>query len=338
MGVFLIPKNHEYIRQLKKYLEKRGVRVIVLKPFHYSSITNVFRMIYFGLRDYKIIHVHWLYIFPFSFVMKWFYFFCKSLGLKIIWEMHNILPHGYTEKDRKDSLWFYEKADAIIFHSTDDIQRAQDILGTRLHKLHTVIPHGNFNESYENTISKLEARRRLEIGNNTQVILCFGFIRRNRGYEYLIEAVKKMDNVVVIIAGKIHDKDVYENLLDSKKFMPQLRLFVNWIPDNEVQVYFNACDIVVLPYTDITTSGVVPLAYAFSRPVITSSIGGLKDIVNEHTGILVPPMAVEHLHDAIKRIFTMDYEEMGRQARKYSEENFSWDANAEKIVELYRCV
>ena len=335
INVFLIPRNHEYIKQLKQHLERLGVGVILLKPFHYSSFSNLAKMIFFRLKGARVIHVHWLYIFPFRFVMKGFYYFCKGLGMKIIWEMHNILPHGYAENDKKDSKWFYEKSDGIIFHSRHDIQRAKDTFGTSMNKPHIVIPHGNFNESYENKISKKEARERLAIPADNRVILCFGFIRKNRGYEYLIEAIKDMRHTTVVIAGKLQDKDVCKTLLNYEKTVPHLRLYIKWIPNEEVQLYFNACDIVALPYTDITTSGVIPLAYAFSRPVVTSDIGGLQDIVNADTGILVPPRDAEALKNAIDRIFNSDFAGMGENACEYARKEFNWESNARKIREFY---
>jgi glycosyltransferase involved in cell wall biosynthesis len=336
--IFFIPKNHEYVRRLRQHLEKAGISLVLLKPFHYSSLTNLVKIVFFRLKGYRIIHVHWLYIFPFGFVMKGFYYFCKSLGIMIIWEMHNILPHGYAESDKKQCRWFYEKSDAIIFHSGHDIQRAKDLLGTNTDKIHTIIPHGNFNESYENTISKEKARNNLNIPDNSRALLCFGFIRKNRGYEYLLEAVKDMENTIVVIAGKLEDKEVYRNLLAYEKRLPQLRLFVKWIPDEEIQYYFNASDIVVLPYTDITTSGVIPLAYAFSRPVITTNIGGLRDIVNDDTGIIIPARDVEALRNAIENIFSRNLSAMGKCAYEYSRKEFNWERNVQKIKELYELV
>lgn len=333
--VFFIPKNHEYVRRLKHHLEKAGVSVVLLKPFHYSSFTNLLKIVFFRLKGYRIIHVHWLYVFPSGFVMKGVCYFCKGLGIKVIWEMHNILPHGYGENDKKNCQWFYEKVDAIIFHSGHDIQRAKDLFNTDTDKIHTIIPHGNFNGSYENTISKKEARRHLNIPDNDRALLCFGFIRKNRGYEYLIEAVRDMKNITVVIAGKLEDKDVCEKLLAYEKRLPQLRVFVKWIPDEEIQYYFNACDIVVLPYTDITTSGVIPLAYAFSRPVITTNIGSLRDIVKDDIGIIVPTKDVEALRNAIEKIFSMDYGAMGRYAYEYARKEFNWESNSRKIKELY---
>jgi len=336
--VFFIPRNHEYVRRLKQHLEKAAVSVVLLKPFHYSSLANLLKIIFFRLKGYRIIHVHWLYIFPFGFVMKGFYYFCKALGIKVIWEMHNIVPHGYGENDKRNCRWFYERSDAIIFHSRHDIQRAKDLFNTDTDKIHTIIPHGNFNGSYENSISKKEARKRLNIQDNNRVLLCFGFIRKNRGYEYLIDAAKDMRDTIVMIAGKSEDKDVCQKLLAYEKRLSQLRVFAKWIPDEEIQYYLNACDIVVLPYTDITTSGVIPLAYAFSRPVITTNIGGLNDIVNDETGIIVPAKDVGALRNAIENIFSRDLLAMGKCAYEYSRKELSWESNAQKIMELYELV
>jgi len=333
--IFMIPKNHEYIRRLKSSLEKINIKVKILKPFHYSTFTNIAKILLCRILEYKIIHIHWLYIFPYSSIMRLFYYFCRTLDIKIIWEMHNILPHYYNEADRRNSQWFFERADAIIFHSENDVIRCREILKTNKIKNNIVIPHGNFNGSYENKITKKEARKILGIPEWKKVILCFGFMRKNRGYEYLIEATKNIDEYIVIIAGKIEDKEVYESLLEYKKSATNLMIFAKWIPDSEIQIYFNACDVVVLPYTHITTSGVIPLAYAFLRPVIASDIGGLKEVVKENIGILVPPADVYALKNAIEKIFKMNLEEMGKAAFEYAENELNWRSNAKKIRDLY---
>jgi D-inositol-3-phosphate glycosyltransferase len=338
MKVFLIPLNHEYIKQLKFHLEQLGVQVVLLKPFHYSSLSNLIKIIAFSTRGFKVIHVHWLYVFPFNFIMKGFSALCKALGIRIIWEIHNILPHGHTDRDRVSSRWFYERVNGIIYHSRNDIQRTKEILCTDLDKPCIIVPHGNFNESYPNTITRESALKRLKIQESERVILCFGYIRKNRGYEYLVEAIKDLRQTTVIIAGKILDRDVYHLLQEHEKVLSHLRLYGKWIPDEEIQWYFNACDIVVLPYTDITTSGVIPLAYAFSRPVITSDIGGMKDVVTLDTGILVPPKDVAALRMAIDDIFTQDFRSMGKRAHAFANKEFSWDVNARKLKEFYTAI
>jgi glycosyltransferase involved in cell wall biosynthesis len=270
--------------------------------------------------------------------MKAFTYLCRGLGIRIVWEMHNILPHGGADRERESSRWFYEHADGIIYHSRSDVRRAKETLGTDVDKPHIVVPHGHFNESYPNTITREAAREKLSVPAHDRVILCFGFIRRNRGYEHLIEAVRDMERTTVIIAGKLEDRDVYETLERHARTLPHLRLHGGWIPDGEIQWYFNACDVVVLPYTDITTSGVIPLAYAFSRPVVTSDIGGIRDVVNADTGILVPAGDAASLKKAIDRIFAMDPVAMGRRAYVFAKQEFDWDANARKIREFYELI
>jgi glycosyltransferase involved in cell wall biosynthesis len=249
-----------------------------------------------------------------------------------------MLPHQYKESDISNSKWFYEKVDAVIFHSQYDKERSKELLETALDKIHIVVPHGHFNKIYENIISKKEARKILGLPEDRRIIFCFGSIRQNRGYEYLIEATRNMEDTVVIIAGNAEHKNVYKKLLDYERTISNLRLFIKWIPDKELQLYFNACDIVVLPYTHITTSGVIPTAYAFSRPVVTTNIGGLKDVVNENTGLLVPPGNTEALRNAIEDIFKMDFETMGRYAYEYSKKKFDWELIAHKIKELYTSI
>ncbi len=331
----MIPKNHEYIKILKNTLESMDIEIQLLKPFHYSSLINIGKMFWFRLKDFTIIHVHWLYVFPFSVVMKAFIYFCGFFGVRVIWEMHNIVPHNFNSNDAKNSKWFYEHANGIIFHSANDISRSKEMLGTDKDKKHIIIPHGNFNQSYENKISQKEARKTLQIQDDKKVILCFGFIRENRGYEYLIEATDNLLDTVVLIAGKVFEKKIYQKLLDVSRRRENVKVFGKWIPEDEVQIYFNACDIVVLPYSHITTSGVVPLAYSFSRPVITTDIGGMKDIVNEKTGILIPAKDAGALRKAIEELFSLDFKEMGKHSYEFAEKELNWALNGRKIRDFY---
>jgi len=67
--VIMIPHNHEYILRLKKTLEKENVIVSLLPPFHYATPYNFLKVLFLRLFGYRIIHIHWVYVFPFSFLM-----------------------------------------------------------------------------------------------------------------------------------------------------------------------------------------------------------------------------------------------------------------------------
>lgn len=332
----MLPENHQYVKRLAKAYQENDMDVVYLKPFHYSSIMNILKIISYRLQGYRIIHVHWLYSFPLILVMRFFCLFCKMLNIKIVWEMHQILPHHPKKSDIKKYSIFYKNVDGIIYHSENDKSRVKEILHVNENKINTIIPHANFNDSYLNNITMEEARLRLGIEQNVRVILCFGFFRKNRGYEYLTDATKDMNNTIVLIVGNKQDKETYNKLKEFEKEYEYIRLIVGWIPDNDIQIYFNASDIVVLPYTEIYTSGVVPLAYAFSKPVITTDAGNMKEVVNEKTGILIKPGNSIELRDAIEDLFSKDYKAMGMYAHSYAEHEFNWDNNAGKIKKLFK--
>jgi beta-1,4-mannosyltransferase len=335
--VLMLPKNHEYIKQLTDHLQLRGVESQCLKPFHWATPENVLQMIICSRKGYGLIHVHWLYVFPLFGIMKAFWVLCKVLGYKLVWEMHNILPHGYVESDKKIARWFHDHVDGIIYHSRTDIDKARKALALRRWKPHIIVPHGNFNESYENTVTKSEARRRLRLPERGKVVLCFGFIRENRGYDILLQATENLLDVDVVIAGKMEHVQVFKDIKAAKRNRKNLHLFEGWIADNEIQLYFNACDIVVLPYTEITTSGVIPLSYAFARPVIVSNIGGMRDVVDESTGILVEPGNPTDLRNAIDVMFKQkNIDEMGKAAQAFALDNFDWNKISKTIKRFYK--
>lgn len=332
--VVMIPCNHEYIRKLKDSLADKNVEVKLLKPFHYSTPLNFVKLLLRRISGFNIIHVHWLYIFPFPFMMKVFCAYSKFLGYKIVWEMHNIVSHSGKKRDYAMSKWFFEYCDGIIYHSQSDATRAPETLDCAPKVNCAIIYHPNFIGVYKNDVSKKDARRALGIPQDVKTLLCFGQIRANRGYEYLIDAIDGIDDLTLIVAGEVIDRQTYKYIRDHFD-NDRIKVFAKWVDNDEVGVYFNACDVVVLPYSEITTSGVIPLAYSFSRPVIVSDIGGVGEVVKDKYGALVAPCDVKALKNAITKIFESNYDEMGKSAFTFAEEKLTWDAAAEKVNALY---
>lgn len=335
LKVLMIPGDHEYVRGLTRALHAQGVQVRHLMPFHYAAPLNILLMLYYRLRGFKLIHVHWLYVFPFNFGMKIVSAYAKILGYRMIWEVHNIVAHKGTKRDIACSKWFYDFADGLIFHSRADEERTKTMLAV-FEKTHKAFAyHSNFIGSYPNTMSREEARSLLRIEPGEKVLLCFGQIRKNRGYGHLLKAIETLDDTVLLIAGEVKDAELYKELsknADGKK----MRLFGKWIKGEELETFFNACDLVVLPYTEITTSGVVPLAYSFSRPVVVSGIGGIKEMVPPEIGALCLPGDSDSIREAVLEVLARDTEEMGRKAYAFAKEKLSWEKAAIETKRLYK--
>ena len=183
--------------------------------------------------------------------------------------------------------------------------------------------------------------KKIGLGEQEQVLLFFGFVREYKGLKHFIAAlpqiVERLPKVHLLIVGDFgKDKQEYLELIAQNKVEKFLSIYDGYIPDQEVEQYFAASDLVVLPYESATQSGIVQIAYGFERPVIATNVGGLPDVVlNEKTGYLVPPKNPGALAEAVVRFFEEHKaEEFAENIRKEAS-RYSWDRMRENICLLW---
>jgi glycosyltransferase involved in cell wall biosynthesis len=186
-------------------------------------------------------------------------------------------------------------------------------------------------------IAKAEAKAKL--GLECNLILFFGFVRQYKGVVYLLQAMPKVlrrVDVHLLIVGEFWDNIApYTELILELGIHHAVTVVDRYIPNEELGLYFSAADVVVLPYVDATQSAVVPLAYAFERPVITTRVGGLPDVVFDgETGILVPPGDSEALAQAIVRFFLSEPNREWADAIVRYRYEFSWERLVETVEEV----
>jgi glycosyltransferase involved in cell wall biosynthesis len=208
-----------------------------------------------------------------------------------------------------------------------------------------VIPHGNYN-FFLQWKGSTGASRHFDffLTPHTFVVLFFGIITKNKGLIHLIRAfqtvVRKIPNVKLLIAGEPYeDVSRYLQEIQHRELKDNIITDFRYIPIQEIPGYFERADVVVLPYIDTTVSGIIPVAYAFGRPVIVTNCGGLPEQVeHEKSGIIVPPGDEEKLAEAIIRVL-QDQKlrtEMGKYASWVAEHKNSWEEIAKQTVELYQ--
>lgn len=239
--------------------------------------------------------------------------FGESLLVKINWGIARFLSE--------------RSVDAIIVHG----EKLKNILisrGISDDKVQ-VIPHGDYS-----FYCKWDMCPQTE----EKSILFFGLIREYKGLDYLLKAIpivnESVKDVQYIIAGD-GDLQQYNSLFyDDINY----DIYNYFIPDEEVASFFQRASIVVLPYTDASQSGVVPIAYAFKKPVIVTNVGSIPEVVdNGKTGIIIPPKDVESLAEAIIHLLVNDdlRNQMGENAYHKMKNDLSWSSIAHKTVELY---
>jgi glycosyltransferase involved in cell wall biosynthesis len=213
----------------------------------------------------------------------------------------------------------------------------------------TVIRHPINNAFPDTGLTPSEAKSRLGIGDTDKTILCFGRIKPYKGIDYLLPAFRKLaaedGRYRLIIAGEVQKGN--ESYLDSLvQAIPlelergQVILKTQFIPDEDMEVYLKAADVLVLPYKEIFQSGVLFLAYSFGLPVVATDVGSFREeIVEGRTGFLCRPGDPAELAKAIETYFASDLfrnlKICRQDVKDYADANHSWHAVAELTRNAY---
>lgn len=263
-----------------------------------------------------------------------------KLGLRkcpILLVCHNVYPHERFPMDKFLTRLVLKQADYYLVQSQKD---EADLLGIIENAKYRRVVHPTYGVFNMSGIDRYEARKKLKISQSDPVILFFGFVRKYKGLHHLLRAMpeiaSRMPHIKLLIAGDFgEDKEEYLNEIETYAISESVILKEGYCPDKEVELYFLASNLVVLPYEEATQSGIAQIAFGFRRPVVVTDVGGLPEIVTEgRTGYIVPPLNPKALADAVIRFFTEKKEEefsvnIGREERR-----FSWEKMTQEIEEL----
>lgn len=299
--------------------------------------------IYIKRNKYTLANIEWAVI---PQIDIFFIRFLKKAGIKTALITHNLPSHPvYNGKDiwKRYMKKICQEVDLLI--SLTEMTREIFIkeTGVKRDKIRAVY-HGNFDIFRTgNYNSSMQAREELGIPYESDVILFFGIIWHYKGLEYLLKALKiavsKKKNIKLLIAGRLFTSS--EKLYEDEEFSAlQGHLIVHpkFIPMVDVEKYFIASDVVVMPHVHNLHSGQHHLAYTFRRPVIATACGDSLEIIKEgKSGFLVPPEDEKALAEAIIKFFNLDSEkrrEMNQYCGMLSDRN-SWEKIAHNLIETY---
>ena len=299
----------------------------------------------------KILHILWNN--KFEYLDRTLLMLCYKLrGKKIVLTAHNV---NQARRDSGDSLLNrftlkiqYRLADHIFLHTQKMKTELLEDFGVRECAV-TVIRHPVNNAFPDTELTPAEAKRRLDVGDDERTILFFGRIRPYKGIEHLLTAFQQLAtgaaNYRLIIAG--------EPKKGSEKYLNEIRrtvsrefyrgkviLKVRFIPDDEMELYLKAADVLVLPYREIFQSGVLFLGYSFGLPVVATDVGSFREeIIEGRTGFLCKPDDPSDLANALETYFKSDlYRDLKNrrlEIKDYAHRHHSWEAVGELTRNAY---
>ena len=268
----------------------------------------------------------------------WLLMIVLGKRIKKLFICHNVFPHERFPMDRQLTKMTLKKGDCYIVQSKQDEEDLKTIIRNPAY-VRTV--HPTYNTFKVEGISKEQARELLGIRPEDKIMLFFGFVREYKGLKHLIRAMpvikEKISNIKLLIVGDFGDnKQSYLDLITENNVRDVIDIYDGYIPDREVEKYFAACDLVVLPYESATQSGIVQIAYGFEKPVIVTNVGGLPDVVMDaKTGYVVEAGKPEAIAEAVIQYFKEDKEEEFTQNVRREAYRFSWERIVEKIEDWF---
>ncbi len=275
----------------------------------------------------------------------------RLLGKAIVLTAHNV---NAGKRDSNDS-WLNRLSLKIQYHLSDHIflhtngMKSELISEFRIPESKvSVVPFGINNTVSNTNLSSAEARRQLGVSETDKALLFFGNIAPYKGLEYLIAAVSELlerdRSYRLLIVGKPKGPESYwdkvRRTIASSGIGDRVSEKIEYIPDDETELYFKAADVLILPYVHVFQSGVLFLGYSFGLPAIAADVGDLKEeIIEGDTGFVFKPKDSSDLAGRIDNYFNSDLfhnlETRRLEIKAYANERYSWDKVAAITMAVY---
>lgn len=261
----------------------------------------------------------------------------KNKHTKIVCIADNVIPHELRPGDTAFTKYFLKSCDAFITMSEKVMKDLRKFEKTKPAQL---VRHPLY-DTFGEIISKEEARRKLGVSSAEPIVLFFGFIRKYKGLDLLLEAMGderiKQAGIKLLVAGEFYeDAKQYLEQIDRLGIRDQLILKTDFIPDSEVKYYLCAADAVIQPYRNATQSGVTPLAYHFEKPMIVTNVGGLPSLVPDEKAGLVTEPEPHAIASAILKFYQLGEAYFIPHLRS-EKQKYSWAVLVEAITTLANC-
>jgi glycosyltransferase involved in cell wall biosynthesis len=267
----------------------------------------------------------------------------KNKHTKIIAIADNIIPHEKRPGDSAFTRYFLKPCDAVVTMSEKVMKDLRQFDSTKpaIQLNHPL--YDNFGEM----VDKSAARNILGLSQTDNVLLFFGFIRKYKGLDILMDALgilrkqgrlnnsdKAGSAIKLLIAGEFYeDEKIYRQKIEELDIGDCVIMHTGFISDEQVKYFFSAADVVVQPYRNATQSGVTPLAYHFEKPMIVTNVGALPDYVPHNKAGLVAEANAVSLADNIQRYFELGETYFIPHLRE-EKKKYSWKILVDEIIKL----
>ncbi len=328
---FLFPGKTQYTNDPAPEHLKIDVKLNSVNPFNWIKVGNYYKK----WKPDLVIFRFWT---PFmgpcfgtiAHIIK------KNKHTKVIAITDNVIPHEKSIIDKPFTSYFLSACDGFLAMSKSVLNDLKSFNNT---KPKVYNPHPLYN-NFGIAPSTEKAIQHLNLDLNYRYVLFFGFIRKYKGLDLLLEAFAderlRDYKIKLLVAGEFYESSApYEAIIAKHKLSEHVVLRTAFIPDDEVKYYFAAADLVAQTYHHATQSGVTQIAFHFEKPMLVTNVGGLSEMIpNGIAGYVVPPNP-ENIADALLDYFKNNQLQQFTLGVKEQKLKFGWDVFVKQLLGVH---
>jgi glycosyltransferase involved in cell wall biosynthesis len=302
---FLFPGTTQFDKSKEQVFKVPSKRIVnSINPFNWLKVANLLKK-----ENADLVVFDWWHPF-FGFCHGMITFLIqKKYKNKILFITENVVSHESNAVDKfltRIGLNFASKF--LVLSGIVEKEVQQYSKGKKVYRSELPV-YDCYKQSEEVNIKKL--KQDLGFDDDSLVLLFFGYVRKYKGLDILIEAFPKIlsaiPNAKLLIVGEFYDNpSEYFELIRKLKIGDKVKVINQFVPNEEVGKYYQAADLVMLPYRSATQSGILNVAYGFYKPVIVTDVGGLAEFVDEgRTGFVVKPNSPDAIAEGVQKFLSI---------------------------------
>jgi glycosyltransferase involved in cell wall biosynthesis len=267
----------------------------------------------------------------------------KLMNIKVIGTIHDVMPFETFYIDPAALELLYSCIDYYLVGNENELGTLQLYFDVPKNKI-DIVEHGPYTLFDSGKYTRESARKKLGIAEDKKMILFFGLLRPHKGLKYILKAFKKIsktvpDSLLYIASDLSYNPELNDLLRRVERYgvADSIKMSKGYIPSCDLEPIFKAADLVVLPYTQVSQSGVLNLAYAFKKPVVVTDIFPDANLINRNFGRVVETEDVISLENTIIELLQnpVELKKMGQAGYDYAIKNRSWEKAALEISHIF---
>ena len=265
----------------------------------------------------------------------------KRCGARIAITPHNLRRHLHN--DWLDSMLLrvvLRSSDVLICHSYSELLSLQRRRAVSCHTLPVVMYHGNYSGRFPQPDNADAIRAKIGVPRGCKLLGAIGSIRSNKG---IVELARAFANQApsawhLLVAGECSSLSLADAVLQYSQ-SPGVTFIHGRLSDQELVNLISACDLIALPYIDITGSGALLAAWTLGKPVLATDLPFFIEMSSISRGAVF----VYRKDDPtdLRRVLTsLDRSELNASSGRARETamELRWDRTVFDVVRAFRVV